>query len=190
MAKYRKRPVKVEAIPWTGTNLEEIKDFVGDALHYEVPPASNGVFCPPVVSIQTYRGNMEVSQMDYIIRGVNGEFCPCKPDIFKRTYDFVSGVTYQKKPVEIEAIPWTGDNVEELRAFVGDNFLYDAEHNTVKIRTLEGDMKASGMDYIIRGVDGEFYPCNPDTFAQIHVLVTAASLDILETLEEDCKSDR
>ena len=70
--------------------------------------------------------------------------------------------TYQKKPVEIEAVQWTGDNIQEVIQFAGDHveYLYD----TLRVFTLEGPVTASVGDYIIRGVKGEFYPCKPDIF--------------------------
>lgn len=70
---------------------------------------------------------------------------------------------YRKKPVVIEAIQLlAGTRHEDILAFVGDAVRQDG--NEVYIRTLEGDMHASVGDYIIRGVQGEFYPCKPAIF--------------------------
>lgn len=87
--KYRKLPVVVEAVQWTGLNLEEIKEFVGGALTYIINDTAweVGKGRPHVyMKIRTLEGEMEVSEKDYIIKGVNGEFYPCKPDIFQKTY--------------------------------------------------------------------------------------------------------
>lgn len=91
--KYIKKPVVIEAIQWTGLNLEEIKEFVGDSLIYtihdsawEVGKGSPVVF----MEIKTLEGIHTVSKGDYIIKGIKGEFYPCKPDIFIETYDIVS----------------------------------------------------------------------------------------------------
>lgn len=87
--KYRKKPVVVEAMQWTGLNLEEVKDFVGEALTYDILDTAweVGKGRPHVfMKIKTLEGDMEVSEKDYIIKGVNGEFYPCKPDIFQKTY--------------------------------------------------------------------------------------------------------
>ena len=87
--KYRKKPVVVEAMQWTGLNLEEVKDFVGEALTYDILDIAweVGKGRPHVfMKIKTLEGDMEVSEKDYIIKGVNGEFYPCKPDIFQKTY--------------------------------------------------------------------------------------------------------
>lgn len=89
--KVRKIPVEVEAVQWTGLNLEEIKQFVGDSLFYDVYTVANDKTHYPylVLQIETLEGDMLVSENDFIIKGVNGEFYPCKPDIFKKTYEII-----------------------------------------------------------------------------------------------------
>lgn len=90
--KYRKKPVVIEAIQWTGINLEDIKGFVGKDLEYEIHDAAwKAGQAPPHVSmkIHTLEGDMEVSKGDFVIKGANGEFYPCKPDIFEKTYEAV-----------------------------------------------------------------------------------------------------
>jgi hypothetical protein len=69
---------------------------------------------------------------------------------------------YRKKPVVIEAVHWTGDNLSEIQAFCPQARIVFGFG--VAIDTLEGTMMASGGDWIIRGVKGEFYPCKPDIF--------------------------
>jgi len=72
---------------------------------------------------------------------------------------------YRKKPVVIEAVQWTGGNVDEIKIFTGEKKFYHIENdNSLLIPTLEGDHKAIVGDWIIRGVQGEFYPCKPDIF--------------------------
>lgn len=90
MAKYTKKPVEVEAIQWNGLNLEEIKTFVGESLQYEIIDTAwqVGKGRPHILmQIKTLEGDMSVSVGDYIIKGVKGEFYPCKPDIFEQTYE-------------------------------------------------------------------------------------------------------
>lgn len=82
---------------------------------------------------------------------------------------------YCKKPVEIEAIQFL-DNTEQicvLSEFVGKNIVVSYKHPVpcLIIETLEGDMKATPGDYIIKGVKGEFYPCRKDIFEQTYDLV-------------------
>lgn len=78
---------------------------------------------------------------------------------------------YRKKPVVIEAVQWTGDNLKELKQMEGFNESYDLYCGELKIKTLEGIMTASVGDYIIRGVNGEFYPCKPDVFEKTYEIV-------------------
>ena len=91
--KYRKKPVVIEAVQWNGLNLEEIKEFVGDSLIYEISDAAwkVGKGAPAVyMEIKTLEGNHKCSIGDYIIKGAQGEFYPCKPDIFMQTYEQAS----------------------------------------------------------------------------------------------------
>lgn len=90
MNRYVKKPIAIEAVKWKGFNNDEIKDFAGDSVKIEVireGDADNGI--PPSVdcSIETLEGVMKANVGDYIIKGVNGEFYPCKQDIFEKTYD-------------------------------------------------------------------------------------------------------
>lgn len=73
---------------------------------------------------------------------------------------------FRKKPVEVEAIKYDGGNINDVAAFVGDEFAgqYAETSDYYEIETLEGDMTARPGDYIIQGVQGEFYPCKPDIF--------------------------
>ena len=82
MAKFRKKPVVIEAVQWTGDNYGEIKRFAKDVCW----------LCGHVPVISTLEGEMSVSEGDWIIKGVNGEFYPCKPDIFEKTYELVEEV--------------------------------------------------------------------------------------------------
>lgn len=89
MAKYRKKPVVIEAFRWTGGPdqtedpewiIEKIRSE--DVWFYE---EERGTF----MMIMTLEGVMQASQGDYIIKGVAGEVYPCKPEIFEATYDLV-----------------------------------------------------------------------------------------------------
>lgn len=73
---------------------------------------------------------------------------------------------YRKMPVEIEAIQWTGNNLAEIEEFVIDEGgkQFDTVGDSLFIHTLEGSMRAKPTDYIIKGVKGEFYPCDESIF--------------------------
>lgn len=86
-------------------------------------------------------------------------------------------VSARKKPVVIKAIQWTGDNAGRVRAFMEGqepDIAIDMSTQTaiVVIHTLEGDMEASEGDWIIRGVQGEYYPCKPDIFEETYEIVS------------------
>lgn len=86
--KYTKKPVVIEAVRWTGANLREVIDFTG--LH----PSANkwtweeyeSVVLKDGLKIFTLEGPMMAGVGDWIIRGIKGEYYPCKPDIFEATY--------------------------------------------------------------------------------------------------------
>lgn len=71
---------------------------------------------------------------------------------------------YCKRPVEIEAVQWTGENINEIYDFVGEGRKINYVSNELSISTLEGWHCASIGDFIIKGVKGECYPCKPDIF--------------------------
>lgn len=85
MAKYRKKPVVIEAIQWTGENAEEVQEFLHNGHEF----AADGWVKGQYVDIGTLEGLMVASIGDWIIKGVAGEFYPIKADIFRKTYDKV-----------------------------------------------------------------------------------------------------
>ena len=79
---------------------------------------------------------------------------------------------YRKKPVVVEAIQWTGENHAEMCEFIDPEVFEIIPRVGLVIHTLEGDHHASPGDYIIKGVNGEFYPCKPDIFAKTYESAT------------------
>ncbi len=101
---YRKKPVVIQAIRWSGTNLKEVIDFTG--LH---PSADKWTWAEyeEVVRTQGFKlfsleGPHIVSVGDYVIRGVKGEFYACKPDIFWMTYERADAIAPSST---VEVIP-------------------------------------------------------------------------------------
>lgn len=78
----------------------------------------------------------------------------------------VSIKKYKKKPVVIEAMVWDGMSISKAREFCGKDQvdIKGVYPGPFRIRTLEGIMIAEIGDYIIKGVEGECYPCKPDIF--------------------------
>jgi len=95
MAKYRKKPVEIDAVLWRATegSMEEVLELVdfdalpGDGVHVE--PGIGWTPAIGTLDIPTLEGTMTAQPGDWIIRGVKGELYPCKPDIFEATYEAV-----------------------------------------------------------------------------------------------------
>ena len=94
--KYRKKPGEIEAIQWNGKNHREMFDFLtnyektnefisasGENFYIDHDKVKGGLI------IKTLEGEHIAAIGDYIIKGVKGEFYPCKPDIFEQTYEKV-----------------------------------------------------------------------------------------------------
>ncbi len=91
---------------------------------------------------------------------------------------------FRKKPVVIEAVQFTGDNDLEIAAFTGeDNADPNPDDPKWYIYTLEGVMTADVGDWIIKGVQGEFYPCKPDIFEQTYEEVYTFIVDTTDPPE-------
>lgn len=86
MAKYRKKPVIIEAHKLTVDNIDFIENWCKGSIKGIALPIEKRC-----IDIQTLEGEMRAEIGDYIIRGVKDEFYPCKPDIFEMTYEKVNG---------------------------------------------------------------------------------------------------
>ena len=84
--KYRKKPVIIEAMILERRCAEMVVEFIGES---NIPEYNLGEFAEDAcyIEIKTLEGTMTASEGDFIIKGVQGEFYPCKPDIFKQTYE-------------------------------------------------------------------------------------------------------
>lgn len=87
ISKYVKKPVVVEAVKYTGQNKNEIESFVGKELTQRLDGS---------LQIETLEGIMCANVGDYVIKGVSGEFYPCKPIIFNKTYDLAEQTEKRK----------------------------------------------------------------------------------------------
>lgn len=90
--KFRKKPIIIDAVQFTGENQHKIMDFVGQSLKFSRPPHQfefdNDITNDMVtIQIPTLEGVMTASRFDWIIKGIQGEFYACKPDIFEATYE-------------------------------------------------------------------------------------------------------
>jgi hypothetical protein len=83
--RYRKKPVVIDAVLFTGDNVQEIQAFTANTARVTVEGGRRAVV------IETLEGTMLGDEGDWIIKGIKGEFYPCKPDIFDATYEAVDG---------------------------------------------------------------------------------------------------
>lgn len=95
MSKFRKKPVEIEAVEWNGGNHREMFNFLGGSdTEYLQPSGENFYINHDKVEggliIKTLEGEHVATIGDFIIKGIKGEFYPCKPDIFEATYESVN----------------------------------------------------------------------------------------------------
>lgn len=93
MAKYRKKPVVIEAYEYEGDFVSSgnwtAPDWVNEAYNNGILAYKEVGDTPPELYVKTIEGDMKCNYKDYIIKGVKGELYPCKPDIFEETYEQV-----------------------------------------------------------------------------------------------------
>jgi hypothetical protein len=129
MKYYRKKPVVIQAIQWDGTEqhaleIASLEDFEG-MLDYKTKDFGG-------FHIDTLEGRMQVSPNDYVIKGLKGEFYPCKPDIFKLSYDledapenFLQRVIKEKAEL--------AEKTSKLKDFIENNPKFDELTNINRI---------------------------------------------------------
>lgn len=117
MQKFIKKPVVIEAIQFTTNNepndveMTRIVDWINAESDMKIS-SHNGTS----IFINTLEGEMRAECGDWIIKGVKGEFYPCKPDIFKKIYDIVESTqTFGQKAVGITFNPSGSDEVYEAK---------------------------------------------------------------------------
>ena len=98
--KYRKKPIVIEAVEYErDKNISSCLDFCPDMIYNQQDNEYD---------IVTLEGSMRITKGDYIIKGVNGEFYPCKPDIFRKTYEEVA-----ISKTETTSCEWCDGNVSK-----------------------------------------------------------------------------
>ena len=150
MQKFVKKPVVIEAIQYDGANITEIETFVRGKL----PTIMTSDLGAQLV-ISTLEGDMKVTKGDYVIKGINGEFYPCKPDIFKSTYNVIEDnngilsegekrvrtnfnvsslkIVDETKQLMAKAINLLSTDQNSVASYYYDNL------NTIQYRDLSGD---------------------------------------------------
>jgi hypothetical protein len=116
----RKKPVVVKAEQYIPEKFQELSNEFMEQL--VITPGEKGVdygcgFMGKMVQISTLEGMMKVSPGDWIIKGVKGEFYPCKPDIFEKTYDFV--IPDQPVDPKVDCVAKTKAHKDEVSKNIG-----------------------------------------------------------------------
>jgi hypothetical protein len=105
---FRKKPVVIDAILYNGDNHQEVIDFTNGTAKYQAAVGGDekGAGHPQLytrLTIETLEGVYLCSVGDYVIKGVKGEYYPCKPDIFEMTYEKVENPIAGSNGLQVEA---------------------------------------------------------------------------------------
>lgn len=134
--RYKTKPCEIEALEYTGNNLKEVLAFMGK-VNIDYLPKSNieeekwYEYCSDIrengLYINTLEGDMLASIGDYIIKGLRGEFYPCKPDVFNKKYENKTQEEHDKiNKIYDEMIELTDIHDNEIAHEEADKLLCDA----------------------------------------------------------------
>ena len=116
---FRKKPIIVEAVQLDNLNVPSVVRWIGEdkaKMNLEFDEARKLGKAHPIfsVTICTLEGNMKAMPGDYIIKGVHGEFYPCKPDIFEKTYEDVEPPEEENKMINEVTVRWHDGYLRKL----------------------------------------------------------------------------
>ena len=167
---YVKKQVTIQAMEWTGENVEELEYFTEDQDN-EKWFREFDEYGEQHLYIFTLEGSMKANIGDYIIKGVKGEFYPCKPDIFKMTYEELEAKKENNEIVktythEVRAIQFLG-NPEEIKEFLGEGMHHYEELDLI-IPHDEGDLVVNETDYLLKEKNGKIYALEESDFKKLY----------------------
>ena len=166
MTQFRKKPVVINAVQWTGRNLREVIAFTDGPPDTRTTHAAMAWddYCSLVeregLKIFTLEGKMSAAIGDWIIKGVKGEHYPCKPDIFAATYEAAAPATSLKFGQALEAIQAgqriarTGWNGKGMFVYFVPPASYPVQTGAAKAHFGEGAMVPYNAYMAIKNVDG------------------------------------
>ena len=171
---YRKKPVVIEAIEFTGLNCMEVAAFaeyddVIDSMYPNGNPKE-----PETIQITTLEGVMTAMPGDYIIKGVQGELYPCKPDIFLATYELVEDLAMEPDPAQYS---WrlTRENLFAEDSWINkypNDLMLRSDSETgafwIELTTSRGILHVAEGDYIIQADDGELNTVTEAEYEKLH----------------------
>ncbi|WP_109217575.1 DUF2829 domain-containing protein [Klebsiella pneumoniae] len=165
--KFRKKPVVIEAYQWKEGDALNLRrngwpQWLVDAVHCDenwdpiVTPSFEGY-----ATIKTLEGEMRADSGDWIIRGINGELYPCKPDIFAATYesadidlnaaDFSDALMWLKEGKRVQRAGWNGSNqwVELVR---NSGLVFRSEHDSTAFSVADGLVLKNAQGIVVQWV--------------------------------------
>ena len=175
--KYRKLPVVIEAFKLTNKNDAEQSRWILEAIERKEATVAykNSYFVG--MDIKTPEGTMRANDGDYIIKGINGEIYPCKPDIFEKTYEVADEAVPKNKDLEtIKAIAdekvFSFEETAEITSEELNAIVYAAESMARELATLKDGYKVAlefcetmrKKNEFLKGLLGSRYPCNCEKF--------------------------
>jgi len=144
--KYQKKPITIEAIRFKEESIPTIKDWLGENLLAEARYSSPIHW---IYRIKTLEGNMLVTEGDFIIKGVKGEFYPCKPDIFYATYDGPTRVLWDHTTGEYDKEYFKQDSID-AGIFLADLLTKELEELGDEDLEPREEVQNLGVDPVLR----------------------------------------
>lgn len=152
--KFVKKRIEISAIQFKNDadTIKQIEEFMGDLF--------NGIEPNGTINIETLEGTMIASEGDYIIKGINGEFYPCKPDIFEKTYDSADTTFIERMEQEIIELK---DRFSKLSKFIISDKFENLKHE-VKITMM---MQAYAMEKYLYSLESRYRDVKNGVVAEI-----------------------
>ncbi len=156
---FRKRPVVIQAVQWTGENLREVICFT------DGPPDARSThasmkwedYCDLVKSdglkIYTLEGKMRADVGDWIIKGVKGEHYPCKPDVFELTYE----PARTQLPSQVDEVVEVVERLQMQLVACGVVALANTPESAARARDMHPDYMSASCSDVMRAVDREMH---------------------------------
>lgn len=169
---YRKRQLLNEGIRYTGNNARRVAAFCGPDL-IRTPYRRRG--SSPLLQVYStaLRSWWNALEGDWVMRGQIGQFFPCSQEVFEKSYEPLGRRKFRKRPIVAEALRWTGENIGDIESFCYSPSAYPQERARRHYGTLQiwsslhfCWVNAPVGSWVVQGVAGEVYPCNPMVFAR------------------------
>lgn len=194
MNKYEKRKIVVSAMVFSKYHLEEIIKFIGDKFdsveildkevnqyfsldNFDINEIKNNTIRIKIINNNNI---LIANDGDYIVKSIHHEVYPCNSSVFIKIYDEVyddDELKYMKKPIVVDAVQFNRNNLNEVISFIGNypyaflsknNELLDSMPDNsdyiVLIHFKDKAFKFKEGDFIIEGVENDFYPCEESVF--------------------------